>query len=284
MTPLSLGQCAALACVLEATAPKPGNVHRGADFEDLTYGQFSIAATMIAPALEAAPRNRVGATVLAAIAATRAATGTNVNLGMVLLMAPLATVPRDVSLRSGVAQVLANLNTDDARDVYAAIQLAHPGGMGTVSEADVHGAPPADLIAAMRLAAERDLVARQYTNGFAQVFDCVLPWLVEAQDQGWPLLPSIVHVFLRLMSEYPDSLITRKCGQAVAEQAARRAAAVLASGPPDSEAYEHAAGDLDFWLRSDHHRRNPGTSADLVAAGLFAALRDGIIRAPFRLN
>ena len=56
-----------------------------------------------------------------------------------------------------------------------------------------------------------------------------------------------------------------------------------ASGPPGSESYERAVGDLDFWLRSDYHRRNPGTTADIVAAGLFAALREGIIPVPFRL-
>ena len=43
-----------------------------------------------------------------------------------------------------------------------------------------------------------------------------------------------------------------------------------------------ALADLDFWLRSDGHRRNPGTTADLIAAGLFAALREHQIALPFR--
>ena len=38
-----------------------------------------------------------------------------------------------------------------------------------------------------------------------------------------------------------------------------------------------ALADFDFWLRSDGHRRNPGTTADLIAAALFAGLRDGWI-------
>ncbi len=41
-------------------------------------------------------------------------------------------------------------------------------------------------------------------------------------------------------------------------------------------------GELDFWLRSDGHRRNPGTTADLVAASLFAAIQTGQIQPPFR--
>jgi len=40
--------------------------------------------------------------------------------------------------------------------------------------------------------------------------------------------------------------------------------------------------DFDFWLRSDGHRRNPGTTADLIAAALFVLLRDGLIDPPYR--
>jgi triphosphoribosyl-dephospho-CoA synthase len=96
------------------------------------------------------------------------------------------------------------------------------------------------------------------------------------------LWQTIVHVHLQTMHRHPDSLIARKCGQPAAVAAAARAGAVLASGPPESDEYQDALADLDFWLRSDGHRRNPGTTADLIAAGLFAALRDGIIKAPFR--
>jgi triphosphoribosyl-dephospho-CoA synthase len=135
----------------------------------------------------------------------------------------------------------------------------------------------------MRLASERDLVARQYANNFPEVLHVVVPWLREAVASCASLSDAIVHVHLQIMSEYPDSLIARRRGLDVARQAAGMAAAVLSSGRPRDDAYEEALADLDFWLRSDGHQRNPGTTADLVTAGLFAALRDGIIRAPFRL-
>ena len=38
--------------------------------------------------------------------------------------------------------------------------------------------------------------------------------------------------------------------------------------------------EFDAWLRADGHRRNPGTTADLIAASLFAAFRDGILPMP----
>ena len=91
---------------------------------------------------------------------------------------------------------------------------------------------------------------------------------------------AIVHVHLQLMREFPDSLIGRKCGAAVAQRSAKLAAVALDAGLPGSEAYHEALADLDFWLRSDGHRRNPGTTADLVAAGLFVLLREGIMNEP----
>src|SRR6266487_4025178 len=91
---LSVGQCATLACLLEATAPKVGNVHRGADFDDLTFADFAVSAVAIGPAMEAAASTGVGRAVRDAVAATRGVVATNTNLGMALLIAPLAAVPR----------------------------------------------------------------------------------------------------------------------------------------------------------------------------------------------
>src|SRR5437899_992179 len=90
---LSPGQCAQLACVLEATARKPGNVTPFIDFEDLTYLDFVLSAAAIAPVMDRAAELGVGRTVLDALEATRHFVGTNSNLGMLLLLAPLAAVP-----------------------------------------------------------------------------------------------------------------------------------------------------------------------------------------------
>ncbi len=280
---LSVGQCATLACIMEATAAKPGNVHRGSDFEDASYPDFIIAATVIGPIFNLAVERSLGQTVLAAVEATQAAVATNTNLGTILLFAPLAKVPPGARLESGVAQVLAQLTPQDASDVYAAIRRAKPGGLGRVETADVAAAPPPNLVAAMRLAADRDMVARQYAENFHHVLNVVVPWLRESLDEGHSLPDCIVRLHLQLMAEFPDSLIARRCGVPVAQQAAARAGAILSSGRPGDEDYERGMADLDFWLRSDGHRRNPGTTADLIAAGLFVALRDGIIKPPFRL-
>ncbi len=279
---LTVGQCASLACLLEAAAPKPGNVHRSADFDNLTFYDFAASAVAIAPAMErAASGGAIGAAVLEAIRATRALVRTNTNLGMVLLLAPMAATPRPVTLQQGIGAALASLTPADARNVYAAIRLAEPGGLGEAKEMDVAGPAPDDLLAAMRAAAERDLIARQYAEDFAQVLNFVAPAILAGLGRGWSLVESIVHAHLRTMNEFPDSLIARKCGAATARQAAARAGAVLETGEPGEERYFRAVADFDLWLRADGHRRNPGTTADLIAAGLFVGLREGTLSAPF---
>lgn len=279
---LSICQCAALACLLEATAPKAGNVHRGADFEGLTFTDFAVSAVLLAPAMERA-RESVGRAVLDAVSATRAAVATNTNLGMALLIAPLAAVPRDERLSPAAMQsVLRRLTPDDARLVYEAIRLAQPGGLGRVESMDVADEPPADLLAAMAAAAGRDLVARQYGDGFRLVLDEIVPQLLQGRGRGWSLTEAIVHTHLWLLSRNADSLIARKCGDETARRATAMAGRVLAAGGPGSEDYYAALADFDFWLRADGNRRNPGTTADLVAAALFAALRDDLLPPPWR--
>lgn len=278
---MTIGQCATMACLLEATVPKPGNVHRSADFEDLTFLDFVASAVAIGPSMDQAIGLGVGHAVLEAIAATRRSVKTNTNLGTVLLIAPLAAVPRDRTLHSGINAVLQALTPADSADMYEAIRLANPGGMGQVEQMDVAGSPPESILAAMQVAKDRDLVARQYTCDFATVLNDVVPSLVAGMDRGWTLPEAIIQSHLSLMSRHPDSLIARKCGAKVAQESASRARHVLETGQPGDETYLDALSDLDFWLRSDHHRKNPGTTADLIAAALFAALRDGLLATPY---
>jgi triphosphoribosyl-dephospho-CoA synthase len=280
---LTIGQCATLACLLEATAPKVGNVHRGADFDDLTFNDFAVSAVAIGPAMETAAETGVGRAVLSAVNATRELVATNTNLGMALLIAPLAAVPRATLLTTAtVHAILEKLAPVDCELVYEAIRLAQPGGMGQVKSMDIANAPPSSLLDAMRAAADRDLIARQYSADFSLVLDDLLPRLVAGAKYGWSLTDTIIHSHLALLAQHPDSLIHRKCGPEIANRASAIAGHVLECGGPGDEPYYEALADLDFWLRSDGNRRNPGTTADLIAAALFAGLRDGLLSPPWR--
>jgi len=269
------------ACWLEATAPKLGNVHPAAPFDDLTYNDFLRAARAAVPVLAQAESLGVGRTLLEAVRATRAACSTNVNLGIVLLLAPLAAVPAEVPLRDGVGRVLEALTVEDAVLAYEAIRLAQPGGLGQAPDQDVAQPPTKTLLEAMRLAAGRDAVAAEYASGFAQVFDCLRPRMARARGdfpEHWS--DWIVRWQIELLAERPDTLIARKCGAAAAAEASARARALLDASPPGRALEPDAAAALDDWLRADGHRRNPGSTADLLAAGLFAAFRERVLDLP----
>jgi triphosphoribosyl-dephospho-CoA synthase len=274
------GQLAQIACLLEATARKPGNVHRYRDFDDTHYLDFLLSAAAIAEPLGCAPVTPVGATVLRAVQATRRLVGTNTNLGMILLLAPLAAVPIGQELREGVAMILGATTKEDAALVYRAIRLARPGGLGKVEAQDVSDEPTITLLEAMRLAADRDLVARQYATGYADVFDHALPSLQAAIRQGHSLETAIIFAYITFLAHRPDTLIARKLGEATALEASARAASVLRVGWPDNSEGIEALAAFDDWLRANGHARNPGAAADLITAALFAALRDGTIELP----
>jgi triphosphoribosyl-dephospho-CoA synthase len=276
----SLCLCAQLACIWEATARKPGNIHRYVDFKDAGYLDFLVSAAAIAPVLSMAPEQAVGQTVYDGIRRTRQVTSTNTNLGILLLLAPLAAASRQPDLRTGVENILTRLDIADARLVYAAIRLANPGGLGQVQEQDVHGEASLPLRQLMALAADRDVIARQYANGFQEVFEEGVPALRRGLEETASLEGAIIACHLHWMASHPDSLIARKRGVTEAQESSRRARQVLVSGWPRSPAGWTALAELDAWLRGEGHARNPGTSADLVTACLFVALRQGTITLP----
>ena len=278
---LTVGRIAELACLLEVSASKPGNVHRGADFQDVTFLDFAMSAVAMGQAIDDAADRPYGDTVLGVAKRTRQVTNSNTNLGINLLISLLAKpCPHGDLTSKNVQSALGDLDEQDAAKVFEAIRLMNPGGLGEADSDDVNDGDPTCLIVAMKKAQDRDRVAAQFTNGFADVFQKALPWILEGREKFGDLMQGIVWAHVRLMAEYPDSLIARKCGLAIAEQSqtmARKAIDALADG---LESFFSQVSNLDFWLRSDGHRRNPGTTADLIAAGLFVGLYNGDIRFP----
>jgi triphosphoribosyl-dephospho-CoA synthase len=268
-----LGVHAQLACVWEATARKPGNVHRYRDFADTSYLDYLTSAVAAAPVIALTPHYPIGAAVCEAVRLTQHFAPRNTNLGIALLLVPLARASRQGDFRAEVERVLAGLTVEDANYVYKAIRLANPGGLGRVTEQDVSDEPTVTLRQAMALSADRDLIARQYANGFAEVFDEVAPSVLTGVEATGCLEGGIIHAQLHLMARHPDSLIARKRGGAEAQASAERARAVLEAGWPKSEKGRKAIAELDEWLRAEGNARNPGTTADLIAAGLFVLLR-----------
>ncbi|MBX7103903.1 MAG: triphosphoribosyl-dephospho-CoA synthase [Gemmataceae bacterium] len=250
-----IGLHAQIACILEAVARKPGNVHRLQDFPDLTLVDLLLSAAAIAPEIDRAETRSVGQTVLACIEATRRVVSTNTNLGIVLLFAPMAAGP-------DIESAMANLTVADCRDVYSAIRLANPGGLGRVPRQDVADEPEVTLLEAMRLASDRDLIARQYATGFEDVIAGAERLRASRGQAPEAAVVELQQFFLR---RHPDSLIARKRGLAEAAEL---------------QLIVKRGEDPGGWFAAEFPRRNPGAVADLVAASLFRALKEGIISMP----
>ena len=274
LQPQEIAFLAQAACLLEASAPKPGNVSPGRDFADTTFEDFLLSAAVIGPAFGRSREVGVGETILEAVRDTRRLVRANTNLGIVLLLAPLARAAGEEGgpLRARLSRVLAGLTVADARAAYAAIRLANPGGLGRAEAQDVREEPTLTLREAMLLAAERDAIAREYVQDYDVTFRLGVPavGLARAAGLGWAV--AALEAYLRVLSEVPDTLIARKEGLPVAQAVSARAREVVAAGEPGSAARARATEAFDSELRSAGNRRNPGATADLVAAALFVAL------------
>lgn len=279
---LSIGRIASLACLLEVCASKPGNVHRGADFEDMTFNDFVVSAELLGQAIDSRKQDDLGMLVLSAVRATRSLVPVNTNLGIALLLCPLAIVANDGDLSStAIRRLLKNTKADDAAKIYEAIRLASPGGLGTTEELDVNGAAPSSVLDAMQFSSDQDQVAQQFTNNFHHIFEEVVPLLSVGQQQFGSINEAIVYAHVSMLARHGDSLIKRKCGEDVSATAIAMARKALDSLINEPDNYQSSLADLDFWMRSDGNKRNPGTTADLITAGLFVAIVNEEIQAPF---
>ncbi len=277
-----IGEAAAMAVFLEASALKAGNVSPAISFTDMDHADFLVSGLVLRAVFDQADQLSVGDLVLQSITKMTEQLSINTTLGTVLLLAPLAkavSVQRKrtsesatrPSLTTCIDEVLAQLTSADTQAVYAAIRLAKPGGLGRATEHDVHAEPPGSLIEAMRPAAAIDAVARQYVTGFTDVCDRLVVWLTRGLARGGNLSDLICEIQLRWMAEELDGLIIRKAGEEVAKEAQQLA------GWARDEWLETAERGvrwraLDTFLRSGDRTRNPGTTADLIAAALFVLL------------
>jgi triphosphoribosyl-dephospho-CoA synthase len=260
------------ACLAELDAPKPGNVHRFAPGHRMEVEDFVRSAEASAAPI-ASKGARVGTRVRAAVDATLKAVGQNTNLGIILLCAPLAAAveTQDTPLRPALARVLDGLDLSDAADVFSAIAAANPGGLGRAPRHDVNAPPTVTLREAMGDAAGRDRIARQYVTTYEDIFSLGLPALAAGRRRHADARWSTLAVYLTFLAAAPDTHIVRKFDMGVAEAVRREAAdwrdAFAAARDPE----EIADSLLDWDAALKSRGINPGTSADLTVATLFAS-------------
>lgn len=268
------------ACRAEIAALKPGNVHIFSPGHGMTAEHFLVSAeAAVAPLCT--PGKPVGERIHEAVAASFAAVGMNTNLGIVLLCASLAAAAERADagdkLQTSLARVLVALDRADTENVFAALRLAKPAGLGTATHHDAYGGADVSLLLAMAEAADRDKIAAQYVTNFDDVFVTGGNALAQATTSGlkppWPTTA----VYLTFLAAFPDSHIARKYGLATAQDVQREGEEMLSIFQSRGEASRDIL--LGFDARLKERNYNPGTSADLTVATLFAdLLRNSLLK------
>lgn len=261
------------ACRADVEVFKPGNVSIRSSGHGMDAGDFLTSATVAIPWLVRWDIS-LGERILGAVDATVSAVGCNTNLGILLLLAPLAEAAMqttlDEGLQAAVTRVMERLNSSNPESVFAAIRRANPGGLGRAAEHDVFGPVSGTLGAAMQAASLHDRIAHQYVTAYGDIFGSGR----QAFERALPGL-QVLSVYLEFAGRFPDSHVSRKHGARRAE-AVRDAFAEVAlrikacENPP---AFAESLEGLDQALKRDNI--NPGTSADLTVATLAAAALDG---------
>ena len=264
--PMNRAERAQMAMMLEVSAyPKPGNVDRCHDYADTRIEHFLASTILARPVFDAAEKTggRVGSLIREAVMRTNGHSGGNTHFGAFLLLIPLV-LGEDID---GARAVVAATDVEDAVDFYAAfgltsVRMAESDDLDVNDPASVaaireRGMTLADVMA---YSAPRDMVAREWTNGFALTRRCAD--LLHAHGCG---RESVVAAFLDLLASEPDTFIAKKHGEAVAEKTMRAAAEVL-DGRRDLAAFDAECVSAGI---------NPGSIADIAIAGIYVALGEG---------
>ena len=267
----NLEKCFVSACRADVEAIKPGNVSIYSDGHQMRSEDFIKSAQTCATAI-CAPHSSLGERILNAVQDTRKVVSMNTNLGIILLCAPLIQAVYSgsgKSLKQSLQQVLASTTIDDARSAYLAIRLCEAGGLGRVEQADIATTPDISLLEAMRLARHRDLIAAQYATNYQAIFEQAQPALLAFYSKWGYNLSAVSGVYMKLLATYPDSLITRKRGEAVAQHVCKLASALYEKYCRRDEPEAFDAELLEFDRELKESNINPGTTADMTVATVF---------------
>ncbi|ADI29932.1 triphosphoribosyl-dephospho-CoA synthase [Methylotenera versatilis] len=285
LTSAKLAHAYRSACMAELEALKPGNVHVFADGHGMRIHDFIKSADASAAVIAQANLS-VGERIFQSVKATQMAVGMNTNLGIILLCAPLIHAALHVNqiseganqnLQQRLGFTLSQLTVEDATLTGQAIVLANPGGLGNSNVNDVHEPSIVSLLEMMASAQDKDRIAWQYANGFADVFEFGLPHYNKAMhkwnNQAW----ATTALYLGFLARQLDSHVIRKYGEALAKEVMQEAID-LQSLHWATENPKLVQKHLLAWDASLKSRNiNPGTSADLTVTCLMVSNFEEIV-------
>ncbi len=305
--PDTIAQCGVIAALLEVSGyPKPGNVHRTQNFADLHFEHFLASSVALFPVLQEICNRgkkidankleienfKLGRFILKGVNAIQNwQLAGNTHLGTILLFIPLVAAaamlinnpnPSISIFRDTIDTIIRHTTVEDTINLYQAIQLANPGGLGSVEKFDLKSTTPEmlrkeniNLFEIFKLSAARDSIAKEMISRFKITFEVGYPFFKEVFNETNDINLATVHTYLKILGDIPDTLIIRKYGIELAQKISERAKYILIQGGMSNQQTQHILWDFDSELRSDK-KINPGTTADLTAATLMVTLIEGL--------
>ena len=286
-----IAKLAQIASVLEVSGwPKPGNVHRTRNYDDMVFQDFAISAVVIGDTMEDVAsqakeiddlsKAELGKYIFQAVDETNRWIETNTNLGIMMMCIPIAAAASISNnfdeIQENVGRLMDATTVEDAVNLYDAINVADAGGMGDQEEFDVMSEKAKDELRAnnqtmfdvLEISAGWDRLANELTSKMPVCFEIGYPCFSDfwkTSDDVDVINKATVLTFMTILSQIPDTLISRKYGNEVAEDVSQKASEILEF--KDDDSFVEKLLEFDDYLYDN--KLNPGTTADLTAASIF---------------
>jgi triphosphoribosyl-dephospho-CoA synthase len=179
-------------------------------------------------------------------------------------------------LRKNTKTVIQSTTPEDAANVYEAMKIAKPSGLGKAPKLDINDPESTNrileekitLFQVFQIAEEYDTICSEWVNNYPITFDLAYPFLTELIEKRDDLNQAIIHTFLKVLAACPDTFIARKTSLETAKEVSSEAGEILSLGGLETNEGRQRLTEFDAKLRRSGNLLNPGTTADIVAAAL----------------
>ena len=261
-------------CDSEMESLKPGNVHKFAVGHDMTVNDFLKSSLIISKCLT---KNNagLGVKILNSVKEIKKKVKKNTNLGIILMISPIVSVilkegeisKKDLSIK--INSLIKKQSVKDSILIYKAISIISPGGLGSSKKYDVNKTPKINLYKAMEFSKNKDLIAKQYCNGYKDIFKIGIPAYKKFYNKWGKVNWALTGVYLTFLGKFNDSHIMRNKGNRTAINVRNEAKKYYYFLKDNKNIAKIKKKLLFFDKKLKSRGINPGTTADLTIATLF---------------
>ena len=260
-------------CDTEIKSLKPGNVHKYSKGHGMNIKDFLKSSLIISKCLT---KNNLdlGKKILISVNEIQNKIKKNTNLGIILMLSPIATIVQKEGVISKeellkkIKSLIKKQNIKNSIPIFKAISLTSPGGLGFSKKYDVNEPSNTNLYKAMEFAKEKDLIARQYCNGFKDIYKIGIPAYKIFYNKWGKVDWALTGVYLTFLKKFNDSHIVRNKGNKIATSIKKEAKKYYFFLRRNKNLTKIKKELLVFDKKLKSKRINPGTTADLTVATL----------------